>query len=244
MSYVKNIVHLLSQPNGIVELFRRASTDEQLAEQLDELDDVSLDEALDKLYAIEGHGDADDDDADVEDTANLIRQSVQLLFVDASSSERSLVEGIDPLVLDGALEAMSNVFRRGSGAGSLLIWSMSHDVMLDKGMFLSRDNLHLEVARYVGLWREDLPAAPATQVVRAVGWARAAIPRIPELFRHVVAVDVDASSVWLAAQPRSAWQRPRAERWTIRNPPLGGTDDPATGNRIRESGHPFVHAKS
>ncbi|HTV20304.1 MAG TPA: hypothetical protein VMG12_16580 [Polyangiaceae bacterium] len=245
MSNVKHtLAQILLQPGGIVQLFQRAASDARLARELDDLDDVSLDDAFAELSAI--GDDVDDDEREVQLTAEGIRDDVRLLFADASASEMALVPRIDPLVLDGALEAVSNVFRR---TGSERVgWTAAQDVVIDDVVVQRRYDVSLEVARYVGLWSEAAPTEPAPEVHQTVHWAWTTALRVPELFRHVRAIEVQPAIVWLAPQPRNLWGKSRRERWMVRHArshtlegPRNGT--PPTVVAPSASATPHFHAK-
>lgn len=191
------------------------------------LDSLEYDEEVEEmtsqqLLAALGVDPEEEYDAEAEineAAAAQVRDDVRLLLEYAPLAERELLGDLDALLIDGAVEAVSNVFRtraREAREAGVLTWLKNQEISADQRPLLQKDDLQLTVARYLNLWSTETSDEPADSARRLVTWARRAAVRAPELFRHAKVIDITEERLILVPQPRDLWSKPRRNRWSVR----------------------------
>jgi hypothetical protein len=203
------LIRLLASPAGAKELLQRAQSDEAIAEALDSLDDLLPEQALTLLGAIEDPSDEPDLD---EEAATAVRRDVRSLLENAPRREHVLLSGMDALLIDGTVEALSNLFRRSVRSENGLWWTSNECLLDDTGELASANDLRFEVARYLQLWSDE---EPSDEVPLLVTWSRRAVVRVPQLFRHMRAERTTDTGIFLKLQPPEAWNKARRDRWSL-----------------------------
>jgi hypothetical protein len=204
----------------VVELIQLAATDREVREALDELDDLNEDDVASVLRALGATEEPSVNEGIDERAASDVRGAIEELCSVAPTAEQVLARGLDPLLLDGAIEGASNIFRHLTRGSDKVWWLWTGDVVLGENEVKPRAEFEEELARYLSLWTDD--DRPAPEVVHLWSWLRRVVVRVGELFRHVEVVSMAGFFVALRPRPRDQWSRSRVERWTAA-PRVSGT---------------------